>query len=364
MKVRYPLIASRQIPVHIGAWLAILLGYTLLYYSLVADSWGILRGIVQVIGLAGLFYSILPLVHHYFPPRKYIQFSLWANLLLGLFSFLRGAFPLMVPIVAEPSELGLHFQISRQGILFHVVGPLFTNLAVTLFAIIYQTQQQRTEEDKRRLALQARQQEAELSFLRAQINPHFLFNTLNNIYTLSVIKSDRAPQMILKLSDLLRYITYDGQEETISLQKELNQIQAFIDLYQLRSERPLDIQFTRPEIDTYFRIEPLILIPLIENCFKHWDFQLNQEAFIRIAVTVSEQQLHITTQNSFDPQAKQKDEVGGVGLTNIRQRLALRYQDRYQLQIKAKAPIFQVDLTLPLLRPPIAHASSHQGIIS
>ncbi len=69
MKVRYPLIASRQIPVHIGAWLAILLGYTLLYYSLVADSWGILRGIVQVIGLAGLFYSILPLVHHFFPPR-------------------------------------------------------------------------------------------------------------------------------------------------------------------------------------------------------------------------------------------------------------------------------------------------------
>ncbi|MFK7969533.1 MAG: sensor histidine kinase [Bacteroidia bacterium] len=189
---------------------------------------------------------------------------------------------------------------------------------------------------------------AQLQFLKAQINPHFLFNTLNNIYALAVTGSEKTADMVLLLSDLLRYVIYDGQDDAVSLQQEVKHIGKFIDLYQMKSEAPLNISFEKVGEIGAQKFAPMLLIPLVENCFKHSDIETNPDGFISLSLAVEGHVLIFKTSNSFNLHDGQKDAVGGVGLANIRQRLSMHYPGEHTLAIDASNNIFSTSLSLPI----------------
>lgn len=232
--------------------------------------------------------------------------------------------------------------------IWRVASLVVATSAFAIFAgMSYQLLVNRAKKERQAQALLQEQQAAQLDFLKAQINPHFLFNALNNIYSLTVTQSPEAPKMLLRLSDLLRYVIYEGRKQAVPLDKEVAQLRNFIDLFQMRHEHPVNIRFHAEGDISGKTIEPMILIPLLENCFKHTDFDTNEAAFADIQLRVDGSRLHFSTHNSFNPQHQQKDDTGGVGLANIRHRLALRYGEGHRFSTAAReARVFVVELEL------------------
>jgi LytS/YehU family sensor histidine kinase len=192
--------------------------------------------------------------------------------------------------------------------------------------------------------------EAELNTLKAQINPHFLFNSLNNIYSLSLINSEKTPQLILKLSDLMRHVLYESRENFVFLEKEIEFAKNFIELQRIRLNEQVDIRL-RVEGDTAHKLViPLIFEPFIDNAFKHGPRSFSEKDFIHIAVKTEGEWLFFEVTNTCNEQnTVKKDRAHGIGLNNVRQRLAFLYKkEDYDLEISKKENIFIVRLKLRL----------------
>ncbi len=185
---------------------------------------------------------------------------------------------------------------------------------------------------------------AELQLLKAQINPHFLFNALNNIYALVLIKSDNAADSLMSLSQLLRYIIYDASGEKVALDKEIRYLQYYIDLESLRLTNKQALNYN-PDINSAnYTIMPLTFIPFIENSFKHSD--VNKGGFIKIDLTLKGNLLYFSCKNSFSE--KTVDSTGGIGMENSLKRLEIMYAGRHELNIKKENNVFSVELSLEL----------------
>lgn len=203
-------------------------------------------------------------------------------------------------------------------------------------------------QEKIRKELENQKLQAELSFLKMQINPHFLFNALNNIYSLAVLeKSHRTRDGIMKLSGLLRYMLYEKEDEEykVSLDKEITHINHFIDLQKLRYDGDIFIQFSIEGDTLHKKIPPLLLFPLIENACKHGILQ-DAERPVNIQLTITGHQLQCSIHNATSHFLK--DQTGGIGLANVRKRLSLLYPGRHTLTIRESADDFLVQLQLPL----------------
>lgn len=186
--------------------------------------------------------------------------------------------------------------------------------------------------------------EAELAFLRSQISPHFLFNSLNNIYALSYKKSDKTPEAILKLSELIRYILYEKKERVL-LSKEWDYVSHYISLQQLRYEYLLPINITSNSDFTGVQIPPYLLIPFVENAFKHGDFS-DPSVPMNISIEVQAKNLNLLLSNKIAQQQKSKE--GGIGLENVQRRLALLYPHQHSLDIKEQDGTFEIRLNIQL----------------
>jgi two-component system LytT family sensor kinase len=187
--------------------------------------------------------------------------------------------------------------------------------------------------------------EMELQFLKSQLNPHFLFNSLNNIYSLAYQKSDKTADAILKLSEIMRYMIYESNDSWVSLSKEIEYVQSFIELQKLRFKDGANVEFTlNGEIDGQ-QIVPLILISFVENAFKH-GIANDPENPIRINIIANQKILHFSVTNKKN--TYNKDEVGGVGLINVERRLQLLYPERYKLNIVNSATHYTTELMLDL----------------
>ena len=184
--------------------------------------------------------------------------------------------------------------------------------------------------------------QVQLSSLKSQINPHFLFNSLNNIYALSADSPEAVRNYILKLSDALRYMIYETDEDKVLLQDELTYLSDFIELEKLRISNPEAVTYTYPE-KTSELIAPLLLLPLVENCFKHADKQSPQ---IAISVSLWGTLLTMTTYNTF--QSSTSNEAGGLGLDNLQKRLDMLYPNKHELTSKTRNGLYYFTLTIDL----------------
>ncbi|MEM7369697.1 MAG: sensor histidine kinase [Bacteroidota bacterium] len=189
---------------------------------------------------------------------------------------------------------------------------------------------------------------SEIRALKSQINPHFLFNTLNNIYFYACSQHPQTPNMIEKLSEILRYLVYEGEKDRVSLKQEIDILQNLIDLYKIKNSEQKNITLQHKGVQTQHQIAPLILVNLLENAFKHSDALNNPKGFIHISAEVTvEGQFVFRITNSTKPQASSSDQAG-VGQFNIEKQIELIYQDHYSFHTDIDDQTYRLELILPL----------------
>ena len=193
--------------------------------------------------------------------------------------------------------------------------------------------------------LQADKAKAELALLKSQINPHFFFNTLNNLYGLVIEKSEKAPEVVLKLSDMMRYTIYEGKEDLVLLKNEISYLENYIELHKIRYHKKVEIVFTH-DIEEGLKVAPLLFIILLENAFKHGVEKMRESAFIHLHLQSQGKQLFFRIENNFDESTSKQNP--GIGLENLKKRLEYLYPNQYQLVIEAKESIYKVQLNLEL----------------
>jgi LytS/YehU family sensor histidine kinase len=201
------------------------------------------------------------------------------------------------------------------------------------------------ENEKQRKEMQNQQLGAELSLLKSQINPHFFFNTLNSIYSLAIIKSNKTPEAIIKLSEIMRYIIYDTERKLVPLSKEVEYIANYIELQRLRLSKQVKVDFTTQIIKEEAVIEPLLLLPFIENAFKHGiDNEIG--GLITVAISLEENTLKLHVDNPLvEESISPKNGSSGLGMNNTLKRLNLLYQDNFKLTSGPVGDRYITDLT-------------------
>jgi two-component system LytT family sensor kinase len=188
--------------------------------------------------------------------------------------------------------------------------------------------------------------EAELRALKTQVNPHFFFNTLNSLYSLSLDKSDKAPELILKLSELMRYVIYESKDDLVSLEKQLEFLESYVYLERLRCPDYLRIEFLVHGENYNLKVAPLLFIAFIENAFKHGSKDRETNPFIEINLDLNRNdKISLSIENSVDAGYTTKIK-GGVGLENVKKQLELLYAGKYLLNIIESPNRYKVELTI------------------
>ena len=220
--------------------------------------------------------------------------------------------------------------------------PLFllTSTAAALKLVIDYIRSQR------RLAEISREKsETELQFLKSQINPHFLFNSLNSVYFLIDKQNTEARQTLLQFSDLLRYQLYDCNADTIQIEKELAYITDYIRLQQLRKDNNYEVEVRTEQLSGFF-IVPLLLVPFVENAFKHISHHSNGKNFVRLDMSKKKDRFYFRIENSKDEVQESKEPGSGIGLKIVKRRLELLYPNYHELTIQSLNGTFSVELEL------------------
>ena len=322
----------QRIGKHILIWIAYLLYHVItsgiyeedMQKSLISES-------LSLIGKIPFTYLLIYyLIPQYLLKKKYLNFfllfltSLFIAGLInrGITYFIR--YPLYYPTAVGSGYWKIKILFEMAAI--NSVAAL--GAIIKLFQYWYQNEQSKEHLAQEKLA-------AELKLLKSQIHPHFLFNTLNNLYALTLENSKQAPTVVLKLSSLLNYMLYECNIPLVPLEKELRYIENYISLEQLRYGNRLDLSWeTGGDLEDQL-IAPLILLPFIENSFKHGASQEAQHPWININIWVRDKHLTLQIENGRPPaSSKVSDYQEGIGLKNVKQRLRLLYQNRYELIIR------------------------------
>lgn len=280
-------------------------------------------------------YWLLP---RFFYRKNYLQFVLLLLLLIGMVIFVEER-------VLEPIYFPGQRADSFPGVFFTTVQVLPVITILVGFKFAWDAIGKQREVDQ----LKAAVQESELQFLKSQINPHFLFNNLNNLYSYAIENSPKTPTIILELSGVLRYMLYECRARYVPLHKELDQLENFTQLNQLQIEERGVVNFKRHDIPGGYEIAPLILIVFIENAFKHSQASQSENIYIDIEIRVSEAgSLDFYCKNNFQPTTNTQNLAQGIGLENVRKRLELVYPNAYQLEIREQENLYDVHLNIQL----------------
>jgi sensor histidine kinase YesM len=226
-----------------------------------------------------------------------------------------------------------------------IIQQTRVSLVFALYAVFINIILDWFKSQKQKAELINQNQASELALLRSQINPHFLFNTLNNIYSLVYKKSENAPEAVMKLSSIMRYMLYDSSEDKVLLVKEIEYLKSFIELQELRL---MNKNFVSIDIRGSLEgrtIAPMILMPFIENAFKHGGKQVASPGII-VELTVKENLFLYKVSNYLAKSTSEKDEAGGIGVHNINRRLELIYPGKHRLDIKKTADMFHITLEI------------------
>lgn len=270
---------------------------------------------------------------------------------------------IIISLIATPIEVLIHYWVLSSHKLPLAAVFTWQNNATYFLGIffiafsssIYQIINDWMEHQRERKDLQRQNLKSELRFLKNQINPHFFFNTLNSLYALTLKKSDKAPEIVLKLSDMMRYMLYESNERTISLDQEINYIKSYLDLEQIRHGDNFKMTIDIQGDPAGHKIAPLLFIPFLENSFKHGIDDELKSGFVDISLTIQPHDIVFRVINSLPQQSilpiPGQKKSGGIGLSNVRRRLNILYPDRYLLHTKAESDKYIVHLELKTTKP-------------
>ena len=342
MKISIKVKKSSKLLMHIIAWAVIFMLpyiFTSAYYDegkneLHGNTAFLYLDTVTKIFWVGLFYLnteiLVPAVVY---KRNYILFVFIQVILFSLIMLIHGGF----------------FKLMIVGKNFNFIASSSHNIITFLFTVIasiaYKTISDRVKSQKEANERTQENLKTELSFLRSQINPHFLFNIMNNIAAMVRLKSDELEPTIHKLSSLMQYMLYETDEEKVLLQSEIENLQNYIDLQQQRFSEKLKLHVSFDVKENWHTIEPMLLIPFVENAFKHGTGLL-QNPEIEIELKAQNEQLYFVVKNRFVQTQTTKDKTSGIGLANVKRRLELLYNNRHHLAINKTDGWFIVSLQL------------------
>jgi hypothetical protein len=307
-------------------------------------------------------YGIIFYVNYlYLVPTFYFKKEKWQFFLfvIGLITIL---FFLIIGIndhlLADP-ERDHHFEEAMRKLndggeykrppmgLFRLINYGFTSLLITGFALGLGFVDRHREDEKKHKELEQEKLHSELAFLKNQISPHFFFNTLNNIYSLTSIDTPAAQESILKLSKLMRYLLYESEHGETLLSHEIDFMTNYIALMKLRLSPKVDLKVSFPTDYPDCKIPPLLFISFIENAFKH-GVSHREASFIHIEMEANSQQILFKTENSVSGTASTDKENSGIGLENVRKRLALLFPASHTLKIEQTEKVFNVEVKIVL----------------
>ncbi len=337
-------LASNRAVYHSLFWVGILVFYS--FVDMIFTGQGFIytlsNNVVRLIILgAAVYYNIYVLIPKYLVGKKF----------LGYIGFL-----LLVVFIVSPLEAFLIYVKSsdipemQANVLMSLNWSFIPNFFILGTSTVVKITVDWYKNIRERQELETETMQSELRFLKSQINPHFLFNTLNSLYALTLKKSDLAPDIVLKLSEMMRYMLYECNEKWVDLSKEVNYIANYLELERLRQGNHVDIHFDVQGNISDQKIAPLMFIPFIENCFKHGLGHHLTKGFVNIRLRVTENEVDLFIENS-KPESMPKPlhpRSGGIGLVNVRRRLDLLYPGHYSLNIEDSPKTYAVNLKLSL----------------
>ena len=339
-----------RIASHILFWAAVLL-FNYVLFSLNNTNrevtFIISAGLLPLAILVTYFFNYV-LIPRFLLQRRYgrfFLFSLYTFLFSSWGSFMIVLFVLIFGVKKYASIEASVMHPELQVVTLHFV--IFFAVAVKQVKRTFYIQQEKSRIEKIRLTTELKLKEAELKLLKAQIQPHFLFNTLNNLYGLTLEKSDQAPELVLRLSGILDYILYRCEEKRVPLDEEIQNIQNYLEIEKIRYYEKLKLEFVRPEKTSGLKIAPLILLPFIENAFKHGVSNQPEEAEVSVTIGVKNKVLNFRVFNTI-PLVEPDQETKGLGLAHVRKRLELSYPERFKLEINDERETYSVTLNINL----------------
>ncbi len=335
--------------IHAALWLAYLFAYAFLYY-LIYESVNFPKALMQYsftfwIDILVAYLTVYFLIPRYLLQKRYKAF-------LGLFLLSAAFFILLQRVVYIYGLYGIMYPEHQSKLVFwrfnfvyiffniYAMPAIFAVVKLVEYWIVNQRRNQQLKEEK---------MDAELKFLKSQIHPHFLFNTLNNLYALTLDKSEKAPEIVLRLSDLLSYMLYDCNARAVPLRKEIQLLSDYIELEKIRYQDgvQIDIEVEKDLPDIF--VPPLLLIPFVENAFKHGMSRKISKPWVKIDLKINAGNLLFEVKNNQAEQLHEKESyTEGIGLKNVKRRLDLIYPERYSLNVHSGEDEFAIQLIIPL----------------
>ncbi len=278
------------------------------------------------------------LIPRFLTHKKYLIYFLWVILI----SFIWPPISISLDNIID-SNL---FNTPEEGLddALSPIGVVLIFIVISISSLVNMAYRWLVESEKIK-SLEVEKVNDELNFLKHQISPHFFFNTLNNLYSLALDKSDQTPEVILKLSELMRYSLYECKDNYVPLENEIEYIKNYIDLLQIRQKEQFEVSFDTHINNENVKVAPLLLIIFVENAFKHGVKTTEKNSDISIKLEADSQNLQFSILNYRAVEGKKNE---GIGLQNVQKRLDLLYKNRYHLDIKSTDQKFKVMLNLTL----------------
>jgi sensor histidine kinase YesM len=297
---------------------------------------------IKVADLALLVYITNYLLIPFFLYKKrYILFALIFIVMIASSSIYK--MNLLGRLTKNPLLLDLSGNL-KERIYDNVIPHFFLVIAGAAFKLMFD----QIGLQKKMADMAKEKAESELSFLKSQINPHFLFNSLNSVYFLIDKNNQEARQTLHKFSEMLRYQLYEANGDKIPIEKEISYLKDYVDLQKLRKDENYTVTFScQPEVKGFF-IEPLLLIPFVENAFKHISHKTNKVNFVNVEMSKNNGYFQFVVENSKDNSSMTTEKQGGIGLQNVKRRLELLYPGNHVLDIQNTTEIYKVDFKLKI----------------
>ena len=251
---------------------------------------------------------------------------------------------ILLKILLQNDHEIYHLYIEQQPFVEYFLNCFF----FVLLSLMFKFAQDWIAYRQKSEAIQSESLQAELNFLKAQVNPHFLFNTLNSLYALTLQKSSKSPQIVQKLKSIMKYMIHDSNEPTVTLKREIDYMESYIELEKIRQGEHARIEYNVNGDINEQQIAPLILLPFLENSFKHGLNQNARDPWVDLNIRASKTDLHFNIRNnkpSF-PLTIKNDSNKGIGLVNVRRRLNLIYPNKHKLTVKDLENEYAVNLIL------------------
>jgi len=290
-------------------------------------------GLLIALGWSNLHW----LIPQYLQRRRYVAYFGLTLLLIVLYLLIQSLCDnAMYGFVLGP---GFNSRLSSSLAYNFTHTSLYVLLTVALkFSIDWYEQSRALQE------VQVQKLQAEVNYLRSQVNPHFLFNALNNLYALTLRKSDQAPEIVLKLSELMEYMLYESDEPFVPLEKEIKYLGNYLELEKIRQGNQAEIRLTVEGEGDKCVIPPFLILPLVENAFKHGVSRAVRNAYLHVDIRVGGGIAVVIENNKLD--FREEDRSGGIGLANVRRRLELLYPGRHRFAIESGTDLFRVTMEL------------------